>query len=111
MSLISTRGWCPIVRASAASLTNSLAASLFIEILMVQITYIEHNGTQHNVDVPEGESLMQAAQNNMIPGIDADCGGACACATCHVFVADEWTSGLPPVSENEEAKPDRKGVV
>src|SRR3546814_8694556 len=56
-----------------------------------------------NVDVPEGESLMQAAQNNMIPGIDADCGGACACATCHVFVADEWTSRLPPVSENEDA--------
>src|SRR3546814_6681810 len=72
MSLISTRGWCPIVRASAASLTNSLAASLFIEILMVQITYIEHNGMQHNVDVLEGESLMQAAQNNMISGIDAD---------------------------------------
>src|SRR3546814_17964981 len=44
-----------------------------------------------------------AAQNNMIPGIDADCGGACACATCHVFVADEWTSRLPPVSENEDA--------
>src|SRR3546814_5842532 len=58
--------------------------------------------SQHNVDVPEGESLMQAAQNNMIPGIDADCGGACACATCHVFVADEWTSRLPPVSENED---------
>ncbi|NGY04313.1 2Fe-2S iron-sulfur cluster-binding protein [Solimonas terrae] len=70
---------------------------------MVQITFIEHNGRQHRIDVPEGESLMQAAQNNMVPGIDADCGGACACATCHVFVADDWIARLPAVSDNEDA--------
>jgi len=70
---------------------------------MVKVTFIEHSGTQHTVEAKPGESLMQAAQNNSVPGIDADCGGACACATCHVFVADEWLSRVPPPSDNEDA--------
>ena len=53
---------------------------------MPKITYIEHDGTEHVVDAKSGESVMEAAVRNNIPGIDADCGGACACATCHVFV-------------------------
>ena len=57
---------------------------------MVAITYIEHDGTAHTVDAEEGKSLMLNAVDNGVPGIDADCGGACACATCHVFVPDEW---------------------
>lgn len=57
---------------------------------MPQITYIEHDGTRHVVDAPVGTSVMQAAMDNNIPGIDADCGGQCACATCHVFVEPEW---------------------
>ena len=70
---------------------------------MAKITFIEHNGTTHTVDAKPGESLMQTAQNHSIPGIDADCGGACACATCHVFVADEWIARLAPASSNEDA--------
>jgi len=57
---------------------------------VAKITYIEHSGTEHVVEVPNGLSVMQGAVNNSIPGIDADCGGACACATCHVFVDPEW---------------------
>ena len=57
---------------------------------MPTVTFIEHNGTPHAVAVPEGLSLMRAAIDNQVPGIDADCGGQCACATCHVYVAPAW---------------------
>jgi 2Fe-2S ferredoxin len=53
---------------------------------MAKITYIEHDGTEHSVDVKTGLSVMEGAIKNNVPGIDADCGGACACATCHVYV-------------------------
>jgi 2Fe-2S ferredoxin len=53
---------------------------------MPQVTFIEHNGTAHTVEAVIGKSLMEAAVDNAVPGIDADCGGACACATCHVYV-------------------------
>ncbi len=53
---------------------------------MAKITYIEASGAEHAVDVPDGWSVMEGAVKNNVPGIDADCGGACACATCHVFV-------------------------
>ena len=59
---------------------------------MAKITYIEHDGTEHTVDVKTGLSVMEGAIKNNIPGIDADCGGACACATCHVYVDDAWGS-------------------
>jgi len=57
---------------------------------MPKITYIEHNGTEHQIDVPNGLSVMEGAVRNLVPGIDADCGGACACATCHVYVDPAW---------------------
>lgn len=57
---------------------------------MAKITYIEHNGTEHTYDVDNGLSVMEGAIKNSVPGIDADCGGACACATCHVYVDPEW---------------------
>ncbi len=63
---------------------------------MVKIIYIEHNGTRHEVDVPEGMTVMEGARDNNIPGIDADCGGACACSTCHVYVDEAWVEKLPP---------------
>ena len=69
---------------------------------MPKIKYIEHNGKEHVVDVPEGWSVMEGAVKNLIPGIDADCGGACACATCHVMVDDAFLKGLPPKSDMEE---------
>ena len=57
---------------------------------MATITYIEFDGTEHVVDAESGKSLMQNAVDNMVPGIDADCGGACACATCHVFIPEQY---------------------
>jgi 2Fe-2S ferredoxin len=57
---------------------------------MAKITFIEFDGTKHVVDVKPGLSAMEGAVKNEVPGIDADCGGACACATCHVYVDDAW---------------------
>lgn len=59
---------------------------------MVQIKFVEYNGSEHTVDVPEGTSLMEAALRNSVPGIDGDCGGAMACATCHVYIPKEWAA-------------------
>ncbi|SDN41073.1 ferredoxin, 2Fe-2S [Lutimaribacter pacificus] len=69
---------------------------------MARITYIEHNGTEHVVEVPNGMTVMEGARDNNIPGIEADCGGACACSTCHVYVAPEWVDKLPPRDDMEE---------
>jgi ferredoxin, 2Fe-2S len=70
---------------------------------MPKVTYIEHNGREHTVDVPVGLSVMRGAVDNNIPGIDADCGGECACATCHVYVQDPWfaTTGKPEDGSQE----------
>ena len=65
-------------------------------------TYIEDGGKAHTIEVAEGWSLMEGAVKHLIPGIDADCGGACACATCQVYVAPEWLAKLPPKSDMEE---------
>jgi len=59
---------------------------------MPKITYIEHNGTEHTIDVDTGLTVMEGAVRNLVPGIDADCGGACACATCHVYVDPAWAA-------------------
>jgi 2Fe-2S ferredoxin len=68
---------------------------------MVKITFIEHNGKEHVVEVSPGISLMQSAVRNDVPGIDAECGGACACATCHVYVDPAWmaAAGEPETIE------------
>ena len=68
---------------------------------MPKITYIEHNGTEHVVDVAVGLTVMEGAVSNNIPGIDADCGGACACSTCHVYVNPEWVEKLPAREDME----------
>ena len=68
---------------------------------MPKIKYIEHNGKEHEADVPEGWSVMEGAVKNNIPGIDADCGGACACATCHVYVEPEWFDAVGPAGGDE----------
>jgi 2Fe-2S ferredoxin len=70
---------------------------------MAKITYIEHDGTEHAVDVKTGLSVMEGAIKNNIPGIDADCGGACACATCHVYVDEAWASKTGEKSAMEES--------
>ena len=70
---------------------------------MVQITYVEHDETEHVVDCQTGVSLMQAAIDNLVPGIDADCGGECSCATCHVMVNENWLEKVGPPGEMEES--------
>ena len=70
---------------------------------MAKITYIEFDGTEHVVDVRPGLSVMEGAVSNNIPGIDADCGGACACATCHVYVAPQWREAVGPRNDMEES--------
>ena len=69
---------------------------------MPKITYIEHNGKSHTLDVANGLSVMEGAIENNIPGIDADCGGGMACATCHVYVKEEWFDKLPKKEDGEE---------
>ena len=69
---------------------------------MAKITYVEHNGTNHTVDVQNGLTIMEGAVQNNIPGIDADCGGGMACATCHVYIGDEWFNKINQKSEGED---------
>ena len=70
---------------------------------MAKITYIEFDGTEHPVEVRNGLSVMEGAIRNSVPGIDADCGGACACATCHVYVDEAWREKVGGPSAMEES--------
>ena len=80
---------------------------------MPQVKFIEFNGTEHVIDATNGESIMVAATSNLVPGIDADCGGECSCATCHVLIDAKWQTKLEPRSDQEESmldlNPDRTG--
>ena len=69
---------------------------------MPKVTFIAFDGTRREVQAETGLSLMRAAVDNNVRGIDADCGGQCACATCHVFVAPEWTERVGPRHANED---------
>jgi len=79
---------------------------------MGNITFIEHDGTQHPVELEAGKSLMQIAMDNGVPGIDADCGGECACGTCHVIVDSAWLNVAGKVGDEElqmlEMTPEKK---
>jgi len=68
---------------------------------MAKITYIEPGGTEVVLDVPDGWSVMMGATSNGVDGIEAECGGSCACATCHCYVDEAWLDKLPPAAENE----------
>jgi ferredoxin, 2Fe-2S len=70
---------------------------------MPKIVFIEHDGTEHVVQSEVGRSVMQAAVDNFVPGIIADCGGNCSCATCHGFVDDRWKPLLPAIEANEQS--------
>ncbi|MEM1397455.1 MAG: 2Fe-2S iron-sulfur cluster-binding protein [Pseudomonadota bacterium] len=70
---------------------------------MAKIIYIESNGSEHTVESAAGVSVMEAAVKNMVPGIDGDCGGACACATCHVYVDDAWIAKTGEKESMEES--------
>ena len=69
---------------------------------MPKITYIQPDGTEKVVDATVGVTVMEAAKLNLVDGIEAECGGACACATCHVYVTEDWMSKVGSVSEMEE---------
>jgi 2Fe-2S ferredoxin len=74
-----------------------------VEIKMPKITFVDFEGTERTVEGSVGDSVMEAANSNDIPGIDADCGGACACATCHVYISEDWMDvvGTPDDLETE----------
>ena len=65
--------------------------------MMPKITYIEHTGEVHTVDVPLGNTVMEGGRNAGIAGIVAECGGACACSTCHVYVHPDWVERLTTI--------------
>ncbi|MFV0491288.1 MAG: 2Fe-2S iron-sulfur cluster-binding protein [Pseudorhodobacter sp.] len=69
---------------------------------MAKITYVEYGGTEHVVEVANGLTVMEGARDNGIPGIEADCGGACACSTCHVYVDTDWVDRLPEKDPMEQ---------
>ena len=69
---------------------------------MARITYVEHGGKQHVIEVGSGLTVMEGARDNGIPGIEADCGGACACSTCHVYVDADWVAKLPKKDAMED---------
>ena len=69
---------------------------------MAKITYIEHGGKEHVVEVANGLTVMEGPRDNNIPGIEADCGGPCACSTCHVYVHPDWVGKLLPKEDMEE---------
>jgi ferredoxin, 2Fe-2S len=69
---------------------------------MVNITFIEHTGEKRTVDAEPGATVMETAIKNMIPGIEAECGGACACATCHVYIGEAWREKVGQPSPMEE---------
>lgn len=68
---------------------------------MIAIHYFEHDGTQHTVGADPGVTLMEAAVRNGVPGINADCGGACACATCHVYIPESWRAAVGEATSDE----------
>ncbi|MCP5176154.1 MAG: 2Fe-2S iron-sulfur cluster binding domain-containing protein [Moraxellaceae bacterium] len=79
---------------------------------MATITFINYEGKQHQVELESGKSLMQLAMDNGVQGIDADCGGECACGTCHVMVGNKWLALVSGASSEElqmlEMTPERQ---
>ena len=74
---------------------------ILIYITMAKITYKDQEGNSKTIEVENGLSVMEGAIQNNIPGIDADCGGSMACATCHVYVEEKWLNKLPKAEEGE----------
>jgi 2Fe-2S ferredoxin len=70
---------------------------------MAKITYVEFNGNERVLDLAPGMTVMEGAVKNNVRGIIAECGGACSCATCHVYIDEAWVDQLATRSETEEA--------
>ena len=79
----------------------SLVLSVYIY-LMPKIIFNTHDNKTHTIEVQNGLTVMEGAVQNDVPGIEADCGGGMACATCHVYVSDDWTDKLPAKDDGEE---------
>ena len=77
---------------------------------MTKVTYIDAAGASRTVEAQIGSTVMETALRNSVPGIEAECGGACACATCHIYVRAEWQKHMP-APDDLEAGIDRKSVV
>ena len=79
---------------------------------MAKVTFIQFSGEKTSVEVENGKSVMKAATDNLVPGIDADCGGECSCATCHVLVTENWQDKVNSIGEQEnlmlDLNPDRE---
>lgn len=79
---------------------------------MAKITFIQFSGEENTVEADNGTSVMRAAIDNLVPGIDADCGGECSCATCHVLVTEDWMEKVGQASDQENSmldlNPDRE---
>ena len=69
---------------------------------MIKITYVDSDGEVRTVEAEEGSTVMETALKNDVPGIEAECGGACACATCHVYVDEAWLDKMPKAEQMEE---------
>jgi 2Fe-2S ferredoxin len=87
---------------SVASLKLALFFFILIFKIMPKITYISHDGKKNIVEVPVGLTVMEGALQNNIQGIDADCGGSMACATCHVYVPENWFNRLEKLQDAEQ---------
>lgn len=70
---------------------------------MPKVTFVEPSGVKHEIDAETGHSLMEVAVANDVPGIEADCGGSCACATCHIFVDEAWRATVGEMDEIEDS--------
>jgi len=97
-ALVEKRGWHVL----KLRFTWQIRHLIRRQMAMAKITYIEHGGKEHVVDVANGMTVMEGARDNNIPGIEADCGGACACSTCHVYVDASWVEKLPAKDAMEE---------
>lgn len=71
---------------------------------MASVIFIDHTGNRHTVAIPDGNTVMQAAVNNNLPGITAECGGGLACATCHCYVDDAWVGKVGGPSSDAESE-------
>lgn len=69
---------------------------------MAKVTFIEHDGLEQVVEIPAGWTLMQGAVQHGVAGIEGECGGSCACATCHCYVDEAYLDALPPLGETED---------
>ena len=78
---------------------------------MAKIIYVEHNGNSHTVNVENGLSVMEGAVQNNIPGIDGDCGGGMSCATCHVYVKEEWFDKLEKKGAFNDVKDEFEAIA